>query len=289
MDDIDGPKLAAFDFQGPQNIEFLEYLGEGLHAHVVRVRIKGQEYALKLFRFLSNVDWYGPGDLGMNNSVDRITALAHYSEPFYAECRAFGRLHETGHTDLALPCYGYILLDEEHEKKLHDKFVLRFNGSDEQPGDDEDDFRARYPGARSGRPPPIRGILKALGSCIPLDDDEVPNLSVRDAKRLLRETVQMQQLGIIDLDLRREQLIDGKFCDLSTAVTVPHFLTTPELNPLLEERSCAAMEYETFLHSINDYWMYSDMILSSCSKYRQQTSNLLDNATAFPRSVWVKR
>lgn len=44
----DGPKLAAFDFQGPQQIEFLEYLGEGLHAHVVKVSIKGQEYALKL-------------------------------------------------------------------------------------------------------------------------------------------------------------------------------------------------------------------------------------------------
>ena len=24
----DGPKLKAFDFQGPQNIEFLEYIGE---------------------------------------------------------------------------------------------------------------------------------------------------------------------------------------------------------------------------------------------------------------------
>lgn len=45
---IDGPKLKAFDFQGPQKIEFLEYLGEGSHAHVLKVRILERIYALKL-------------------------------------------------------------------------------------------------------------------------------------------------------------------------------------------------------------------------------------------------
>lgn len=44
----DGPKLEPFDFQGPQNIEFLEYLGAGLHSHVVKVKIRGEVYALKL-------------------------------------------------------------------------------------------------------------------------------------------------------------------------------------------------------------------------------------------------
>lgn len=44
----DGPKLAAFDFNGPQQIEFLKYLGEGSHAHVLKVRIHEKEYALKL-------------------------------------------------------------------------------------------------------------------------------------------------------------------------------------------------------------------------------------------------
>lgn len=44
----DGPKLKAFDFKGKQAIEFLEYAGEGLHAHVFKVRIKNKIYALKL-------------------------------------------------------------------------------------------------------------------------------------------------------------------------------------------------------------------------------------------------
>ncbi len=44
----DGPKLKPFDFQGPQRIEFLEHIGQGLHAHVFKVRILGCVYALKL-------------------------------------------------------------------------------------------------------------------------------------------------------------------------------------------------------------------------------------------------
>ena len=44
----DGPKLEAFDFQGQQKIEFLEYLGYGSHSYVFKVKILGQIYALKL-------------------------------------------------------------------------------------------------------------------------------------------------------------------------------------------------------------------------------------------------
>lgn len=46
-----GPKLPPFDFRGsPQQIEFLELVGEGLHAYVFKVRIFGQIYALKVVR-----------------------------------------------------------------------------------------------------------------------------------------------------------------------------------------------------------------------------------------------
>lgn len=44
----DGPKLEPFDFKGPQDIEFLEKLGEGMVSHVFKVKILGQVYALKL-------------------------------------------------------------------------------------------------------------------------------------------------------------------------------------------------------------------------------------------------
>lgn len=48
-----GPTLKPFDFGGhaqKRKIEFLEYLGEGLHSHVFKIKILGQICALKLVR-----------------------------------------------------------------------------------------------------------------------------------------------------------------------------------------------------------------------------------------------
>lgn len=49
----EGPKLPAFDFKGPQEIKFLDLLGEGQHSYVFKVDILGCEYALKLVRYTS--------------------------------------------------------------------------------------------------------------------------------------------------------------------------------------------------------------------------------------------
>lgn len=48
LPNIPGPKLKPFDFGGPQNIEFLEDIGEGRDAMVFKVRILGHVYALKV-------------------------------------------------------------------------------------------------------------------------------------------------------------------------------------------------------------------------------------------------
>lgn len=44
----DGPKLKPFDFQGPQQIEFLKCIGGGGHSVVFKVSILGEVYALKV-------------------------------------------------------------------------------------------------------------------------------------------------------------------------------------------------------------------------------------------------
>ncbi|KAL1909851.1 hypothetical protein Sste5344_004360 [Sporothrix stenoceras] len=240
----DGPKLAPFDFYGPQNIEFLEYLGEGSHAHVVKVKIHAREYALKLYRFVDDFDWYGPGDREINNTREQLELLAQYSEPFYNECRAFGRLQESGHTDLAISCYGYLLLDEDHERTLIERFKLNFNGNKDLVGW-YDDQRPHFLGKRTRKRPPIRGILKALGKPSPVEN--CPNLTVPQAKRILRDTIKLQQLGIFSLDMRRDQLVNNKFCDFGGAITTPHFLTNPELNPHLSSNDKSHMLRETFL------------------------------------------
>ena len=55
----DGPKLKAFDYGDSQNIEFVQYLGWGLHSYVFKIKVVDQVYALKLVsRDLRR--WSGP-------------------------------------------------------------------------------------------------------------------------------------------------------------------------------------------------------------------------------------
>lgn len=48
---VPGPKLAKFRGKdGPLNIDFIQYLGSGVHAHVWKVCMDGNIYALKMVR-----------------------------------------------------------------------------------------------------------------------------------------------------------------------------------------------------------------------------------------------
>lgn len=215
-----------------------------------------------------------------NEDRAKLTLFAQYSEPFYSECRAFGRLHEAGHPNLAMACYGYVLLDDAHEQTLANRFALEFDGNIDLSG--VYNMRGRYLGERSGKPPPIRGILKALGTPGAIEDP--PNLGVPSACRILRDTTKMHQLGIICLDVRRDQLIDGKLCDFSSAITVPHFLTNPELNPKLTDKQKAKMLREAFIITIGDYWNFEQVLMEAVDNPRQ-TSKLYDKVPVFPGGV----
>lgn len=184
------------------------------------------------------------------------SALYNYAEPFTCECRAFGRIQESGHETVALKCYGYVLLDEEHERTVMAQFhnrshgYLDFIGSGNGAGSDE--LRTQFTG-KSGRPPPIRGIVKELG--VP-DEDLRPAV----ARSILRDIIKLQKLGIIGVDVRDVQIVSGKLCDFSTAVTTPHILTTPEINPHLTAEMVSMMEFATFNKALNDYESFDDMI-----------------------------
>ncbi len=182
-----------------------------------------------------------------------MSAFGKYAEPFNAECRAFGRLREEGYEELALSCYGYVLLDEQHERQLMERFSERrldFNGNSEHPG--FVDVRGHFLG-RDGRKPPIRGIVKALGQ-------PCEQLSNKDARRILGDITRMQQLGIVHIDVAIRQLIGGKLADFSTAITAPHFMTTPELNPSLTPDCIFSIEFELFQYTANDFWEFDLMI-----------------------------
>ncbi|KAG5952846.1 hypothetical protein E4U53_007778 [Claviceps sorghi] len=254
----DGPKLKPFPFQGPQSIQFLDYIGGGLHAHVFKVMILGQIYALKLFRFAFGIDWDVP-TFQASDDREAMNTFYNYSEPFNCECRAYGRLQEAGHDELAVQCFGYILLDEKHEQIMMDQFShldeLEFDG-DAQTGAGYD-LRSFFL-CKDGRVPPIRGIVKEFGQ----SPEELDTFRTQDARKILRDIIQLHQLGIINIDVAIRQIINGKICDFSTAVTVPHFMTTTELNPRLTPEWISAMEFEVFQFTICDLWEFDDMVFS---------------------------
>ncbi|EMR71838.1 hypothetical protein UCREL1_1113 [Eutypa lata UCREL1] len=191
----DGLKLKPFNFQGPQKIEFLEHLGEGLYAHVFKVKILGKIYALKLFRFVYDHNWPSPASDTDLEDRELMSAFYNYSEPFSCECRAFGRLQGAGHEELAVRCFGYVLLHEEHEHALMIRFSdlkLDFNGDIEYPGGE--DMRSRFLG-KDGRASPIRGVVKDFG----LEDEE--NLRPTLMRKIFRDVIKLQQLGIFRIDV----------------------------------------------------------------------------------------
>lgn len=148
-------------------------------------------------------------------------------EPFKAECRAFGRLQESGHEELAVRCFGYVLLSEESERAMMTRCDLTywsFNGDAEDVGfaDDEDDDQRRYFLSKNGRPPPLRCIVKAMGHGLGPDEE-----GSGMARGVLRDIIRLQKLGIMDVDVAVRQLIDGKIGNFSTAITMPHFIMSP--------------------------------------------------------------
>ena len=226
--------------------------------------------------------WHPPSD-DFDHDEDRelMTVFYQYSDPFSAECRAFGRLEESGHTDLAIRCFGYLLLDEKHESAVMRQFGKRiksFSGAaDDSPSDSRDE-RSRFPG-RDGGNPPIRGIVKELGP-----QNRV--LRASDARQILRDTVKLQQLGIIQMDLGMHQLIGGKYVDFSVAVTHPHYITDRELHTNLTPEWRAKLEWVLFCASIGDYWEYDYMVRSWNSECKgsvgQARPGLEISVPAFP-------
>lgn len=208
------------------------------------------------FRFISDDEWmtYGRDDLNAQNNDEAMTGICNYSEPFNCECRAFGRLQEAGWEALAVKCYGYVLLDEEHERALTEQCgrlgvqEIEFTSTLSSSGF----WRSRFPG-KDGRAPPIRGIVKEFG---------VTNepLRVKHVRKLLRDVIRFQQLGVVNIDAAHRQLANGKISDLSTAFTVPHFLLNPELNPHITPNWIPAMEFEAFQFTMYDYWHIDEMV-----------------------------
>ncbi|KAK7209237.1 hypothetical protein V2G26_016415 [Clonostachys chloroleuca] len=208
----DGPKLPLFEHHNSK-IEWFEQLGDGGEAtrdgYVFRVKIKRAEYALKVFKFYDPMEseyFWEPlvGDVSLNTA-------AYYTDPFYAECRAYGRIREATKkrpkiSDAAIRCYGFLFLGDTDQRYLEEKNC--------DLGLEKVNPAYQRQTAGGIRP---RAIVKSLAS----SDHGVTELNLR---KTLDRIHTLNREKIYNMDIRLDNIRDGKLVDFGSSWTEPHIL-----------------------------------------------------------------
>ncbi|KAI0117848.1 kinetochore Sim4 complex subunit FTA2-domain-containing protein [Nemania sp. FL0031] len=213
LPNVPGPKLHPFDTTSQRlKIDFLEQIGKGLHSFVWKVKIHGEIYALKIFNA-----YYDPPKLyGVDASEEDKES---YFQPFQNECRAYGRLKESGREDLAVACYGYVTLEETHVRILRKAYT---------------DIEWEYdwgcdPDVKYDPDLPLQALVKELIH-IPTDlkwrDEFALSMNPRIARKAIKDLKTLHRLGICVGDISSRNFIFGKHLEFSFAWTAPHPLLT---------------------------------------------------------------
>ena len=128
-------------------------------------------------------------------------------DPFYNECRAYGRLIEKGmYGKVAAHCYGYVTIPAERERELLERFDAEDWGRSEQ----EEALPVH-------KRPPLRAIVKEL-----IQKDMV--LTGKLVKKILTDLKKMHRVGVYPMDVREPNYKGGLLVDMSVAMTEPHYL-----------------------------------------------------------------
>ncbi|KAI1121815.1 kinetochore Sim4 complex subunit FTA2-domain-containing protein [Nemania abortiva] len=243
----EGPRLGAFK-PFDNKIEFIRLLSShpndptledngAIHSYVFEVCICKEIYALKIFRFYYAEEERYEISAPLRRNLSNET-LAFHSDPFFAECRAYGRINQyyeassnrnrrkprgkrlkpcdANKRPIAVPCYGYIILTAEHEEVLRDKFSIT------------DWDRSEH--EESGQIPkrPLRALVKQLVAS---------DVSVVNPHRMLGDLKRLRKLRIFQRDIYARNYKDGLLVDFSVAWTDPHWcLTTLGPNQLRSEK-----------------------------------------------------
>ncbi|GAW14476.1 hypothetical protein ANO14919_038790 [Xylariales sp. No.14919] len=295
----EGPRLGAYKrFRG--DIEFLrliscdpwtkEILGES--GYVFDVRIGKERFALKVFKFYDVIE--ARYNL-FSNRLGRMVSdemLTFHSDPFFAECRAYGRInqyyedlnkktgrrrrrnrpdvHNAETKPIAVPCYGYITIPAEYESLLSKKFSIRLWDRPER--------------EESGEIPkkPFRALVKKLV------DSEV---SISNPRRMLGHLKQLRKIGISPNDIYARNYKDGLLVDFSVAWTEPHWYPAA-IGP---DRRETKRRNELFLF---DQMMEDEKVkttvrakrnLDYCDKLRSCDIDDTSEDTAVSESTWASQ
>ncbi|CAJ2502651.1 Uu.00g100450.m01.CDS01 [Anthostomella pinea] len=175
------------------------------------------------------------------------TRKQQQEDPFYCECRAYGRLKETRNENLAIKTYGYIIFDSDSD---NDEFVDTII-SDGEPstqkafrGNDYHRFNPTHLRVTEDVRPG-RGIVKQLVQ-------DKPEFRRSMIPQMMKDIESLHKLGIyVGGNIRADAYLDGKLIDFSRAWTVPHDRLDGEMGS--PDDLTGFEDFEAFDHLI-DRW-----------------------------------
>ncbi|KAK0512431.1 hypothetical protein JMJ35_005559 [Cladonia borealis] len=203
----EGPKLKPFhDLKAIVKLKrLLSNNAEG-HAHVFEATIGSKSFAIKIFKFY-DIEEDRAALLDRENEQVSDDLLRAHSDPFYNECRAYGRLEEKKlNGKVAVYCYGYITISADKEDQLEREFdVVDWD----RPGEEYD------------KPVSQRQPFRAIVKDLVLKD--VP-LSAKIADKMLTDLRRIRRTGVYPGDIVLRNYKAGLLIDFSTARTEPFYL-----------------------------------------------------------------
>lgn len=153
-------------------------------------------------------------------------------DPFYAECRAYGRLKETDNEKLAIKCYGYTNIPYEQELELDPDGQIFHRDAIHKP-----------------ETHPLRAIVKELltpGS---------PPFTFSMIPQMKRDLTRLHKIGLTVYDLRAGNYMNGKIIDFSQAHTSPHHCLDLSYNGMSGQvTEICARDFQAFDEMMN-LWM----------------------------------
>ena len=162
-----------------------------------------------------------------------LDILHAHRDPFYNECRAYGRLNEANlDGKVAVRCHGYTTLPATIESKLE----KRFDVVDWDRGDDDDD-----------KPIKQKAVFRAIVKDLVMED--IP-LTHRVVKKMKKDLLTIREEGIYPIDIKASNYKKGLLVDFSTAMTEPHYLF--EIKPDWHVRSFKNEDFFAFDQMIED-------------------------------------
>ncbi|KAL8785398.1 MAG: hypothetical protein Q9195_008658 [Heterodermia aff. obscurata] len=191
---VEGPKLSEFPYRGA-TINFRALLSDP--------DAEGQAHVFE-FKFYDDAE----DDFGLwpeEQEIVSLDLLHAHSDPFYNECRAYGKLIETNlNGKVAVRCHGYTTLPAAIEEELEE----RFDVSDW----DREDY---------DRPMRSRAVFRAIVKDLVKED--IP-LTTRVLRRMKKDLKEIRKQGVYPTDVKARNYKGGLLVDFSTAMTEPHYL-----------------------------------------------------------------